>query len=144
MLPPGSGVAKATMTLANRWVTTRQMALLLGFMGQRVLGQYDIALLSAETTPGRLLFVEENIRQTARVMDVPLPAVPDLDRPARDDARLRVRGASVAAPVPRRAARAPAQHVQLGREVHDRDALTSSEPPCAAMAAVTTSTGWNG
>jgi coenzyme F420 biosynthesis associated uncharacterized protein len=72
MLPEGSGVAKASMTLANRWVTTRQLGLLLGFMGQRVLGQYDLALLSAETTPGRLLFVEENIRHTARVMDVPL------------------------------------------------------------------------
>ena len=72
MLPEGSGVTKASMTLANRWVTTRQLGLLLGFMGQRVLGQYDIALLSAETTPGRLLFVEENIRNTARVMDVPL------------------------------------------------------------------------
>ena len=72
VLPEGSGVTKASMTLANRWVTTRQLGLLLGFMGQRVLGQYDIALLSAETTPGRLLFVEENIRNTARVMDVPL------------------------------------------------------------------------
>ncbi len=72
MLPPGSGVTKATMTLANRWVTTRQLGLLLGFMGQRVLGQYDLALLSTETTPGRLLFVEENIRNTARVMGVPL------------------------------------------------------------------------
>lgn len=72
VLRPGGGVAKATMTLANRWVTTRQLGLLLGFMGQRVLGQYDLALLSAETTPGRLLFVEENIRNTARVMDVPL------------------------------------------------------------------------
>jgi coenzyme F420 biosynthesis associated uncharacterized protein len=72
MLPEGSGVTKASMTLANRWVTTRQLGLLLGFMGQRVLGQYDLALLSAESTPGRLLFVEENIRNTARVMDVPL------------------------------------------------------------------------
>ncbi|MFL5713473.1 MAG: zinc-dependent metalloprotease [Chloroflexota bacterium] len=72
VLPPGSGFAKATVTLANRWVTTRQLGLLLGFMGQRVLGQYDLALLSAEATPGRLLFVEENIRQTARTMDVPL------------------------------------------------------------------------
>ena len=44
-----AGFAKATMTLANRWVTTRQLGLLLGFMGQRVLGQYDLALLSAET-----------------------------------------------------------------------------------------------
>ena len=41
-------------------------------MGQRVLGQYDLALLSAETTPGRLLFVEENIRQTAPTLGVPL------------------------------------------------------------------------
>ncbi len=72
MLPEGSGLGKATMTIANRWVTTRQLGLLLGFMGQRVLGQYDLALLSAETTPGRLLFVEENIRQTAKALDVPI------------------------------------------------------------------------
>ena len=72
MLPEGSGFTKASMTLANRWITTRQLGLLLGFMGARVLGQYDLALISAEATPGRLLFVEENIRNTARVMDVPL------------------------------------------------------------------------
>jgi coenzyme F420 biosynthesis associated uncharacterized protein len=72
MLPEGAGLGKATMTLANRWVTTRQLGLLLGFMGQRVLGQYDLALLSAESEPGRLLFVEENIRQTAKALDVPL------------------------------------------------------------------------
>ena len=72
VVPPGSGLAKASMALANRWITTRQLGFLLGFMGQRVLGQYDLALLSAETEPGRLLFVEENIRQTARALDVPL------------------------------------------------------------------------
>ncbi len=72
MLPPGSGLAKATVALANRWITTRQIGLLLGFMGQRVLGQYDLTLITAETTPGRLLFVEENIRQTAAAMGVPL------------------------------------------------------------------------
>ena len=48
VVPPGGGLAKATMALANRWVTTRQLGFLLGFMGQRVLGQYDLALLSAE------------------------------------------------------------------------------------------------
>ena len=72
VLPPGAGLGGAAMLLANRWVTTRQLALLLGFMGQRVLGQYDLALLPAEAVPGRLLFVEENIRATARAMDVPL------------------------------------------------------------------------
>ncbi len=72
VVPPGGGLAKATMALANRWITTRQLGLLLGFLGRRVLGQYDIALLSAEAAPGRLLFVEENIRETARALGVPV------------------------------------------------------------------------
>ncbi len=72
VVPVGGGLGKATMALANRWITTRQLGLLLGFMGQRVLGQYDLALLSAEATPGRLLFVEENIRQTATSLGVPV------------------------------------------------------------------------
>ena len=71
VIPRGGGLAKATMALANRWVTTRQLGYLLGFMGTRVLGQYDLALLSTEAAPGRLLFVEENIRATARALDVP-------------------------------------------------------------------------
>jgi coenzyme F420 biosynthesis associated uncharacterized protein len=72
VVPQGAGLTKATMALANRWITTRQLAMLLGFMGQRVLGQYDLALLSAESVPGRLLFVEENIRQTAASLRVPI------------------------------------------------------------------------
>lgn len=72
VVPPGAGLAKASVVLANRWVTTRQFGLLLGFMGQRVLGQYDLALLSAEAEPGQLLFVEENVRHTARTLGVPL------------------------------------------------------------------------
>ncbi|HEY7591030.1 MAG TPA: zinc-dependent metalloprotease [Candidatus Limnocylindrales bacterium] len=72
VVPVGSGFGKAAMAIANRYVTTRQLGFLLGFMGQKVLGQYDLALLSAEATPGRLLFVEENIRQTAQALNVPL------------------------------------------------------------------------
>ncbi len=72
IVPPGAGLGKASLALANRWIATRQFGLLLGFMGQRVLGQYDLALLSAEAEPGQLLFVEENIRQTARTLGVPL------------------------------------------------------------------------
>jgi coenzyme F420 biosynthesis associated uncharacterized protein len=72
VVPPGGGLAKATMALANRWVTTRQLGFLLGFMGSKVLGQYDLALLTAEAQPGKLLFVEENIRQTAATMGVPV------------------------------------------------------------------------
>jgi coenzyme F420 biosynthesis associated uncharacterized protein len=70
-LPEGSvraGVAAAT----NRLVTTGQVGFLLGYLGSRVLGQYDVAMLSAEQQPGRLLYVEENIRVTARAVDVPL------------------------------------------------------------------------
>lgn len=63
-----SGVAKLT----NRFLTTQQVGFLLGYLGSRVLGQYDIALLSAEAQPGKLLFVEENIRATASTLGVPL------------------------------------------------------------------------
>ncbi len=61
-------VARAT----NRFLTTQQVGFLLGFVGSRVLGQYDVALLSAEAEPGRLLFVEENIRGVAATLNVPL------------------------------------------------------------------------
>ncbi len=70
-LPEGSvraGLAAAT----NRLLTTGQVGFLLGYLGSRVLGQYDVALLSAEQDPGRLLYVEENIRATARLVDVPV------------------------------------------------------------------------
>jgi coenzyme F420 biosynthesis associated uncharacterized protein len=72
VVPSGAGPMRALVALANRELATRQLAFLLGFMGTRVLGQYDLALLSAETTPGRLLFVEENIRATAAALGVPL------------------------------------------------------------------------
>jgi coenzyme F420 biosynthesis associated uncharacterized protein len=72
VIPVGVGLPRATMALANRWVTNQQLGFLLGFMGTRVLGQYDLAVLSAEATDGRLLFVEENIRATARALDVPV------------------------------------------------------------------------
>jgi coenzyme F420 biosynthesis associated uncharacterized protein len=72
IVPPGAGLGKASIALANRWITTRQFGLLIGFLGQRVLGQYDLALLSAEAVPGQLLFVEENVRQTALSLGVPV------------------------------------------------------------------------
>jgi coenzyme F420 biosynthesis associated uncharacterized protein len=66
------GVAGGLARAANRFLTTQQLGFLLGYLGSRVLGQYDIALLSAEATPGKLLFVEENIRQTAATLAVPV------------------------------------------------------------------------
>ena len=64
------GVAAGIARAANRYLTTQQLGFLLGYLGTRVLGQYDIALLSAEATPGKLLFVEENIRATATNLGV--------------------------------------------------------------------------
>ncbi|HSH21776.1 MAG TPA: zinc-dependent metalloprotease [Candidatus Caenarcaniphilales bacterium] len=73
LLPTRDGsVASGVARLANRFVTTQQVGFLLGYLGSRVLGQYDIALLSAEARPGRLLFVEENIRSTAASLGVPI------------------------------------------------------------------------
>lgn len=72
VVPQGAGIIKSSMAIANRAVATRQVGYLLGFIGQRVLGQYDLALLSAEATPGRLVFVDENIRRIAVSLGVPL------------------------------------------------------------------------
>jgi coenzyme F420 biosynthesis associated uncharacterized protein len=66
------GLASGVARLANRFLTTQQVGFLLGYLGSRVLGQYDIALLSAEAKPGRLLFVEENVRATAASLGVPV------------------------------------------------------------------------
>ncbi|MEO5918786.1 MAG: zinc-dependent metalloprotease [Candidatus Limnocylindrales bacterium] len=72
MLRSGGGLGASTMIIANRWATNRQFGFLLGFMSSRVLGQYDIAFLAAESEDGQLLFVEENIRSTARALGVPV------------------------------------------------------------------------
>ena len=64
------GVASGLARAANRFVTTQQLGFLLGYLGTRVLGQYDIALLSAEAKPGMLLFVEDNVRLTASNLGV--------------------------------------------------------------------------
>lgn len=69
---PSGEPIRGVVASANRFITTRQVGFLLGYLGTRVLGQYDMALLSAEQAPGRLLFVEENIRATARTLGVPL------------------------------------------------------------------------
>lgn len=70
--PGAAGLGSGVAAVANRYVTTQQVGFLLGYLGNRVLGQYDFALLRAGGPPGRLLFVEENIRATAAALEVPL------------------------------------------------------------------------
>ena len=72
LIPEGAGIFKASIALANRAVANRQLGYLLGFIGRRVLGQYDLAILSAESNPGSLLFLEENIRWAAGNLGLPL------------------------------------------------------------------------
>ncbi len=70
--PHEGNLGEGLAALMNRSLATRQIAFVLGYLGTRVLGQYDIALLSAEARPGQLLFVEENIRSTAESLRVPV------------------------------------------------------------------------
>ena len=70
--PHEGNLGEGLGALVNRAIATRQIAFVLGYLGTRVLGQYDIALLSAEVRPGQLLFVEENIRATAQSLRVPV------------------------------------------------------------------------
>jgi coenzyme F420 biosynthesis associated uncharacterized protein len=56
----------------NQVFLSGQMGLMMGYMSQRVLGQYDMSLLGREPlTTGRLYFVEPNIAETERKLKVP-------------------------------------------------------------------------
>jgi coenzyme F420 biosynthesis associated uncharacterized protein len=57
---------------AARLMLSSQVGVLVGYLARRVLGQYDIALLSQEpVTVGKLYFVEPNLRQVEETMGVP-------------------------------------------------------------------------
>ncbi|MHB1133263.1 MAG: zinc-dependent metalloprotease [Chloroflexota bacterium] len=56
----------------NQAVLSGQMGLMMGYMSQRVLGQYDMSLLGREPlTTGRLYFVEPNIAETEQRLELP-------------------------------------------------------------------------
>jgi coenzyme F420 biosynthesis associated uncharacterized protein len=55
----------------NRAVGNQQLGFMLAFLGRKVLGQYDVSLLAAGPTRGRLHFVEPNISATASAMRIP-------------------------------------------------------------------------
>jgi coenzyme F420 biosynthesis associated uncharacterized protein len=59
----GALQAAATATVAA------EVGLVLGYVSQRVLGQYELSLLGAEAPP-RLLFVGPNLRKAVRELDV--------------------------------------------------------------------------
>src|SRR5215204_5843695 len=56
----------------NQKVLSAEVGLLLGYLGRKVLGQYDLTLLGREPlSPGRLYYVEPNITAAERTLGLP-------------------------------------------------------------------------
>ncbi|MEO5985520.1 MAG: zinc-dependent metalloprotease [Candidatus Limnocylindria bacterium] len=69
---PGPDTAGRAMSRwMNRLVGNQQLGFMLAFLGRKVLGQYDVSLLAAGPTRGRLHFVEPNIVANAAAMGIP-------------------------------------------------------------------------
>ncbi|MCD6029813.1 MAG: hypothetical protein K0S78_1987 [Thermomicrobiales bacterium] len=65
-------VAGQLLGTFNQKILSAEVGLLLGYLGRKVLGQYDLTLLGREPmTPGRLYFVEPNIRAAERTLGLP-------------------------------------------------------------------------
>jgi coenzyme F420 biosynthesis associated uncharacterized protein len=57
---------------ASRLFLSAQAGLLIGYLARKVLGQYDISLLGREPlSPGKLYFVEPNIKALEQMLQVP-------------------------------------------------------------------------
>ncbi len=67
----GLGPARHAMRLAAGAVLTAEVGVVLGFLAQRVLGQYELVLLDTapEDRPPRLLFVLPNLGSSGRAFD---------------------------------------------------------------------------
>ena len=65
-------VAAELLGTLNQKILSVEVGLLLGYLGRKVLGQYDLTLLGREPmTPGRLYYVEPNIRAAERTLGLP-------------------------------------------------------------------------
>jgi coenzyme F420 biosynthesis associated uncharacterized protein len=64
----GLGPLRPAVALALGFVVTAEVAVVLGYLAQRVLGQYELVLLDegADVTPPRLLFVLPNLGHAVR------------------------------------------------------------------------------
>jgi coenzyme F420 biosynthesis associated uncharacterized protein len=65
-------IAAQMMGTLNQKMLSVEVGLLLGYLGRRVLGQYDLTLLGREPmAPGRLYYVEPNIVAAERTLGLP-------------------------------------------------------------------------
>ena len=71
----GSGALSRVAAHGTRFTVTGQIALLLGYLGRRVLGQYDIPILDAEADSAGIYFVEPNMARVAAKAGVDLEAL---------------------------------------------------------------------
>ena len=71
----GSGALGRVAAHGTRFTVTGQIALLLGYLGRRVLGQYDIPILDAEAESAGIYFVEPNLARVAAKAGVELEAL---------------------------------------------------------------------
>jgi coenzyme F420 biosynthesis associated uncharacterized protein len=65
----GAGPFAAPLRAATGATVAAEIGLVVGYMSQRVLGQYELSLLEPER-PARLLFVEPNLAKAIRDLDV--------------------------------------------------------------------------
>lgn len=71
----GSGALNRVAAHGTRFTVTGQIGLLLGYLGRRVLGQYDIPILDAEADSAGIYFVEPNMARVAAKAGVDLEAL---------------------------------------------------------------------
>jgi coenzyme F420 biosynthesis associated uncharacterized protein len=65
----GTGPFATPLRVATGATVAAEIGLVLGYMSQRVLGQYELSLLEPDR-PARLLFVEPNLAKAVRDLDV--------------------------------------------------------------------------
>jgi coenzyme F420 biosynthesis associated uncharacterized protein len=65
----GAGAFAGPLRIAAGATVAAEIGLVVGYMSQRVLGQYELSLLETER-PARLLFVEPNLARAIRDLDV--------------------------------------------------------------------------
>ena len=68
----GGGVGSRVLGVTTQAGVSTQLGVLLGFLGRRVLGQYDIPLLDPEPGPAAIYFVDSNLRAVAARAGVPV------------------------------------------------------------------------
>ena len=65
----GAGAFAGPLRIATGATVAAEIGLVVGYMSQRVLGQYELSLLETDR-PARLLFVEPNLARAIRDLDV--------------------------------------------------------------------------